>query len=86
MRIYTSKIHKRRAHCTQSEGHTNSAISPDFSLYCLRSQRYAEAPFLSGDLALDHIQDFFIHQYIADNAVDHLAKVGLIARAYCIRR
>ncbi|EPJ44366.1 MAG: hypothetical protein OFPII_35530 [Osedax symbiont Rs1] len=34
MLIYTSNTHK--------QGHTDSAISPFFSLSCLRSQRYAE--------------------------------------------
>ncbi|EPJ43328.1 MAG: hypothetical protein OFPII_42590 [Osedax symbiont Rs1] len=36
MLIYTSNTHK--------QGHTDSAISPIFALYYLRSQRYAEVP------------------------------------------
>jgi len=39
---FISVIPTKKGHCTQSEGHTDSTISPVFSLSYLRSQRYAE--------------------------------------------
>ncbi len=42
MLIYTSNTHKSGAQCAQSEGHANSAISPVFALYYLRSQCHPE--------------------------------------------
>ncbi|EPJ47525.1 MAG: hypothetical protein OFPII_12160 [Osedax symbiont Rs1] len=61
MLIYTGNTHKRRAHCTQSEGHTDSVISPVFALPCLRSQRYTEVSSYFFDEPLSLRKIIFTH-------------------------